>query len=229
MQEFETERERQIVGIVADIRDGGLNNDPEPTMYVPQAQVPDAVNALNAGITPMAWIVSTEGNPYALVSAPSARRSARRRGCPISEIRTMDQVIERSMSRQRFNMWLMTVFGGAALLLAAIGIYGLDRVLGRAAQPGDWDPARARREPGARCARWWSRRACGWSPRASCSASRRRPRSPVIASLLFGVTPWDPSVLVGAPFLLAAVALVATWIPARRASRVEPIRALRVD
>ena len=59
MREFADEPERQIIGIVGDMRDSGLNSDPGPTMYIPQAQVPDAVNALNVRITPMAWVVRT--------------------------------------------------------------------------------------------------------------------------------------------------------------------------
>ena len=65
MREFADEPERQIIGIVANVRDGGLNNDPQPTMYIPQAQVPDPVNALNVQITPMAWVVRTRTDPYA--------------------------------------------------------------------------------------------------------------------------------------------------------------------
>jgi putative ABC transport system permease protein len=228
MREFETERERQIVGIVADIRDGGLNNEPGPTMYIPQAQLSDAANALNAGITPMAWMVRTEGNPYTLV--PQIREALRQAtGLPVSEIRTMDQVIERSMSRQRFNMWLMTVFGASALLLAAIGIYGLIA----------YSVEQRNQEIGIRLALG----ASPWQVRhmvvsqgmtlvgaglvlglASAAGLAR-----LIASLLYGVTPWDPGVLVGAPIVLAVVALVATWIPARRASLVDPIDALRYE
>ena len=63
MREFADEPERQIIGVVGDVRDGGLNNDPQPTMYIPQAQVPDAGNALNVRITPMAWVVRTAGEP----------------------------------------------------------------------------------------------------------------------------------------------------------------------
>ena len=66
MKELNEERERQIIGVASDVRDGGLNNDPGPHMYVPNAQVPDALNALNVRITPVAWVVRTRGEPYAL-------------------------------------------------------------------------------------------------------------------------------------------------------------------
>src|SRR6185503_17009741 len=124
MPQFSTEMPRQIIGIVGDIHGNGLNQDPSPAMYIPQAQVPDAINALNARITPMKWIVRTRGNPLAL-SGAIQEQLRQVTGLPVTDIRTMDEVISRSTSRQRFNMLLMTVFGSAALFLAAIGIYGL--------------------------------------------------------------------------------------------------------
>src|SRR5204863_9841851 len=100
------------------------NNDPAPTMYIPQAQVPDAINALNARLTPLKWIVRTRGNPLSL-SGAIQEQIRQASGLPVSDVRTMDEVVSRSTSRQRFNMLLMTVFGSAALFLAAIGVYGL--------------------------------------------------------------------------------------------------------
>ena len=64
MREFADEPERQIIGVVGDTRDGGLNQDPGPAMYIPQAQVPDAANALNVGLSPMGWVVRTAGEPW---------------------------------------------------------------------------------------------------------------------------------------------------------------------
>ena len=124
MPQLATETPRQIIGVVGDIRGNGLANDPAPTMYVPQAQVPDALNALNVRLTPMKWIVRTRGNPM-LLSAAIQEQLRQVSGLPVTDVRTMDEVISRSTSRQRFNMLLMTVFGGSALFLAAIGIYGL--------------------------------------------------------------------------------------------------------
>ncbi len=124
MREFATEQPRQIVGIAADSRDNGLSRDPGPMMFIPQPQQTDAVNALNTRISPMAWVVRTRAEPHALIGAVTEQlRQAS--GLPVSDIRTMDEIVVLSTSRQRFNMLLMTVFGGSALLLAAIGIYGL--------------------------------------------------------------------------------------------------------
>jgi predicted permease len=124
MRELASETPRQIIGIAGDIRGNGLSREPGPTMYVPNAQLPDALNALNVRITPIAWVARTRGNPAAIAGAMQ-EQLRRVSGLPLSDVRTMDEVISRSTSRQRFNMLLMTVFGGAALFLAAIGIYGL--------------------------------------------------------------------------------------------------------
>ena len=123
MKELNQERERQIIGVASDVRDGGLNAEPGPHMYVPNAQVPDALNALNVRITPVAWVVRTRGEPYGFTAIQEQLRQTS--GPPVSEIRSMEDVVSRSISRQRFNVMLMTVFGSSALLLAAIGIYGL--------------------------------------------------------------------------------------------------------
>jgi predicted permease len=227
-KEFASEGERQIVGIVADIRDGGLNDEPGPTMYIPQAQMPDGVTALNAGIAPLAWIVRIDGNPYAALG-PIRDALRQATGLPVSEIRTMDQVVERSMSRQRFNMWLMTVFGAAALALAAIGIYGLIAYsvqqrnqeigirLALGATPGQVKQMVV--VQGLRLV------VVGLVVGLAAAAAFGK----VLATLLYGVTPWDPATLIGAPLVLGAIALVATWLPARRASRVDPIEALRYE
>ena len=124
MREFAGEPEREIIGVVGDVRDNGLNQDPGPKMYIPQPQVPDPVNALNVRITPVAWVVKTRVPPLS-VSAQVQEVLRQVTGLPVADIRSMDEVVVRSTSRERFNMLLMSVFGGSALLLSAIGIYGL--------------------------------------------------------------------------------------------------------
>ena len=85
MREFESEQPRQIVGVVADVRDGGLNNDPQPNMYVPQAQIPDAAAALNARLTPVAWVVRTRQGPYS-VSAAIQEQLRQVSGLPVAAL-----------------------------------------------------------------------------------------------------------------------------------------------
>ena len=226
MREFADEPEREIIGVVGDVRDNGLNQDPGPKMYIPQPQVPDPVNALNVRITPVAWVVRTRVPPLS-VSAQVQEVLRQSTGLPVSDIRSMDEVVTRSTSRERFNMLLMSVFGGSALLLSAIGIYGLMA----------YSVEQRTQEIGIRIALG-----------AQIGAVRRMivkqgmilaaigivigiagayGLSRFIESFLYSVTPRDLGVFIGAPVLLAAVAFLATWIPALRASRVDPVDALR--
>ncbi|OFW19347.1 MAG: hypothetical protein A3G21_01995 [Acidobacteria bacterium RIFCSPLOWO2_12_FULL_66_21] len=233
MREFAAEPERQIVGVVGDTRDGGLNADPQPRMFIPQAQVPDAANALNVRLTPMAWVVRTEGEPQALRSAIEDQiRQAT--GLPVSDVHSMDEVVSLSTSREQFNMWLMTVFGCSALLLAAIGIYGLMA----------YSVQQRTQEIGIRLALGAQTSAVGSmvvfqglrlallgvaiGVGASFLAVHLL-RTFLTSTLLFGVQPRDPVAFVGVPVLLTAIAFLAVWLPARRASRIDPIIALRYE
>ena len=226
MQQFADEPERQIIGVVADVRDGQLNADPQPRMYVPQGQLPDAVNALSLELVPMGWIVRTRTSPGALGAATQDEIQAAS-GLPVSSVRTMEEVVSRSTARQRFNMLLMTVFGAAALLLAAIGVYGLMAysVAQRTREIG------VRLALGARTGQVWRMvvlQGMGLVAAgvviglASASGLTR-----VIASFLFGVEASDPITFVAVPLVLTTVALAAVALPARRASRVDPVLALR--
>jgi ABC-type antimicrobial peptide transport system permease subunit len=221
-----TETPRQIIGIVGDIHANGLNRDPAPTMYIPQAQVPDAINALNAGLTPMKWIVRTRGNPL-LLSGPIQEQIRQVTGLPVTDIRTMDEVISRSTSRQRFNMLLMTVFGSAALFLAAIGIYGLMA----------YSVQQRTQEIGIRLA-------LGADPSSVLAMVLRQGMalvglglalgvlggvaiSRIMSGLVFGIAAQDPVTFVLGAALLAAVGALACLVPARRAAGVDPMIALR--
>ena len=228
MREFAEERERQIIGVVGDVRDGGLNDEPGPTMYIPQAQVPDAANALNVRLTPIAWVVRTQGSPYAL-STQIQEQLRQASGLPVSDIRTMEEVISRSTSRERFNMWLMTVFGVSALLLAAIGIYGLMAysVEQRTQEIG------IRLALGAQASQVKNmvvRQGMGLTlVGLAIGLAGALALTRVIATFLFGVGAWDPLVFTVVPAVLTLVAFAAIWLPARRASRVDPIVALRYE
>ena len=228
MKELAEERERQIIGIASDVRDGGLNNDPGPHMYVPNGQVPNALNALNVRITPVAWVVRTRGEPYAFSTAVQEQlRQAS--GLPVSEIRAMEEVVSRSISRQRFNVVLMTVFGSAALLLAAIGIYGLMAysVAQRTREIGIRMALGAEAEQVRRMVVFQGMRLAIAGVVVGLIAAFGLTR--VMASFLFGVQARDPAVFVVMPLLLTVVSIVAVWLPARRASTVNPLIALRYE
>jgi len=228
MREFADEPERQIVGIVGDTRDGGLNEDPGPAMFIPQAQVPDLANALNVSLTPMAFVVRTAGPPMAM-SAAIQEELRKATGLPVSNVRAMTEVVSRSTSRERFNMWLMTVFGACALLLAAIGIYGLMAysVEQRTQELGIRMALGAEAGHVRRMVVRQGMRLAGVGLVIGLAASLALAR--VIESFLFGVTTRDPLVFLAVPAVLFVVALIAVWLPAVRASRVDPIEALRYE
>jgi len=228
MREFASEQPRQIIGVVADSRDNGLNNNPGPKMFVPQAQVPDLANALNLGIGPMSWVVRTRMDPYSF-SDQIQRELRQVTGLPVSNIRSMLDVVSLSTSRQRFNMLLMTIFGASALLLAAIGIYGLMAYTVQQRTP----EIGIRLALGARASE--VRRMVVFQGMTLALAgivigvASAYGLSRFIAAFLFGVKAQDLGVFVGIPLFLTAVVLLAVWIPAVRASRVDPIQALRYE
>lgn len=227
--DFVGEPERQIVGIVADFHDSGLGKSSYPIMMVPIAQVPDEYAAAYSDVQPLFWIARTHGDPHIMINRVEEELRAASHGFPMAHVRTMDEVMGRSTARQSFNMLLLSIFGAVALLLAAIGIYGLMA----------YSVAQRTQEMGIRMA---------------LGADRVRIRKLIIfhgmrltmagvavgiaaafgltlliASFLFGVKPWDPAVFVSVPLILTAVALLAVWLPAARASKVDPMQALRTE
>ena len=226
MPQLEAEQPRQIIGVVADQRDGSLNQDPEPEMYIPNGQATDAIQALNVKLTPLAWVIRTRGEPMQLRSAVE-EQLRQVSGLPVSDIRAMDEVVSRSTSRERFHMLLMSMFGGVALLLAAIGIYGLMA----------YSVEQRTQEIGIRMAlgavqgdvrRMIMRQGITFAligvilGIAGAFALAKQ-----IASFLFGVTAWDPWVFGTIPVVLLATSVFAVWLPAIRATRVDPATALR--
>jgi len=121
----EFEESREIVGIVRDVQNQGLDNKPDPIMYIPVAQVNDGVTALNNGIIRITWVIRTIVEPYSLSKKIQDQLRIASGGLPVAHIRSMEQVRGESTSRPDFNMTLLVIFAGVALLLAAIGIYGL--------------------------------------------------------------------------------------------------------
>ncbi|HEX7362113.1 MAG TPA: ABC transporter permease [Bryobacteraceae bacterium] len=220
---------RQVVGIVGDVHDGGLNRRPGPDMYIPISQVPSGITASDARITPLVWIVRTRGNPYALRAPIERALRQASGGLPVAHLETMDRIVIHSTARQDFNMLLMTVFGGAAVLLAAIGIYGLMAysVRQRTQELG------IRMALGAQAADVRNL-VIGQGMRVAIigvliGTGTSFGLTRLIESLLFGVKSWDPVVFVCVPILLALIALFAVWLPARRAARIDPAIALRYE
>jgi predicted permease len=220
---------RQIIGVVGDIHDGGLNRDPRPLLIVPQAQVTDGMTALNARIGPVGWTVRTHGDPHQEIVLIVEQLRQASGGFPVAHIRTMDEVVVRSTARDSFNMLLLTIFGAVALVLAAIGIYGLMAysVQQRTQEIGIRMALGADRATIRKLVVWHGMRLALVGVVIGVAASFGLTR--LIASFLFGVKSWDPAVFISVPIVLSIVALVAVWLPAARAARLDPMQALRVE
>ena len=227
--DFEGEPERQIIGIVADSHNSGLDKPADPMMIVPIAQVPDGYAAAYSNIQPLFWLVRTRDDPHALIPAITEALRSASGGFPVAHVRTMDEVMGRSTARQNFNMLLLTVFGCVALVLAGIGIYGLMA----------YSVAQRTQEMGIRMALGADRSAIrslimrqgmiltvtGLLSGLAAAFGLTR----LLGSILFGVKPMDAAAFAVAPAILAVVALAAMWLPASRASRTDPIEALRME
>jgi putative ABC transport system permease protein len=220
---------RQIIGVVGDMRDGGLNRDPQPLMIVPQAQVTDGMTALNAGIGPVAWLVRTRSDPRQLANAITEQLRQASNGFPVARVRPMEEVVVQSTAREDFNMLLLTIFGAAALVLAAIGIYGLMAYSAqqRTQEMGIRMALGADRSKIRSLVVWHGMRLALAGIVVGIAAAFALAH--LIASFLFGVKWWDPLVFITVPIILSATALLAVWIPAQRASRLDPMEALRTE
>ena len=226
---YDQEPIRRIIGIVGNVRDTGLRDAARPAMYVPMAQEPDGVTVVNVKLLPIVWIARTATDPHRLSGPIKSALESSVGELPVTRIRALTDVVSESTARTRFNTWLMTVFGVCALGLAAIGVYGL---------VSHWVQQRSR-EIGVRLA-------LGANGLGIAAMVVRQGMSlaaigvgigilgalglgQAIRGLLFGVPANDPIVFVSIPCLLGVVALIAVSIPAWRASRIDPLQALRVE
>ena len=218
-----------IIGIVADFHDSGLGQPADPMLIVPIPQVTDTYNAAYASIQPLFWVVRTHGDPHLAIPAVTEQLRIASAGFPVGHIRTMDEVMGRSTARQSFNMLLLTIFGAVALLLAAIGIYGLMAysVAQRTQEMGIRMALGADRDTIRKLVVWQGMRLALVGVVAGIAASLGLTR--LLSAFLFGVKPWDPAVFVSASCILTAIALLAVWLPAARASKVDPMLALRSE
>ena len=219
---FKDELPRRIIGVVGDVRVRALNRDPLPNMYLHRE------SGVDCG-PPSAWVIRTRVAPLSLSSAIQNELREASGGLPVAHVRTMEEILSRSTAAENFNALVLTIFGCSALLLAAIGIYGLMAysVTHRAQEIG------IRLALGAESSHIRNMVVFqGLRPALAgvvCGLAAAFGLTRLIASFLFGVKPWDPLVFFVVPVILVAVALVAVWLPAMRASRVDPIDALRCE
>jgi putative ABC transport system permease protein len=220
---------RQIVGIVADVRETGVADTNVGVMYIPQSQVPEGLTQLANSVLPLSWCIRSSMDPGTLRTAIERQFASFDPMLSIAKVRPMEQVMAEGVSRQNFNMLLLSIFAGIALILAAIGIYGLM----------SYAVAQQTQELGIRMALGADRHHVmqlivkqGMTPAlvgvlAGLAVAFGVTR--VLGSLLYGVKASDPLTFGTVSIVLAAVALVATYIPARRAVRVDPVIALREE
>jgi len=209
-----------IVGIASDVRQLGLKNAPTPILFIPYAQFP----------LPFASIsVRSQAPAAAAQAALRAAMAAVDPEIPLGDIRTLDEMIGFQVAEPRFRSFVIASFAIVTLVLAAVGLYGLI----------SFSVSQQTREIGIRIA-------LGAAPAQVVGPMLRRGlalaaggvaigicgaiiASRVVAQFLFGVTATDPLTIVGVSTLLVVVAMIATWIPSRRALRVDPIVALRAE
>jgi putative ABC transport system permease protein len=226
---------REIVGVVADIHEGSLSAAPEPQTYVPVTQINAAVSTLVNGIMPTTLVVRTAGvSGTASISGAASHAIVDQIRAvdpllPVFQVRGMQDVISASVQEERFLLWLVGGFAIAATLLAAIGVYGVmsylvgmrTREMGIRAALGATPGALVRMVLGEAAVRAAIGLALGVGGALALTK--------LLQAYLFGVQPRDPLAFTLAPLLLLAVAVVATWLPARRAGRVAPMTALRYE
>jgi predicted permease len=218
---------RQIVGIVHNVREDGLDQPPAPAMYLPLAQVPDSETALNAEISPLNWVVRTRSGQSIETAVIEKKLLDASGGLPVGKVVAMDAIVLRSTARRDFTTLLLAIFGVSALVLAAIGMYGLmaysveqrtqEIGIRMALGAGMADVRRMIVMQGVKLALMG----------AVLGVAGAYWLTRFLASFLFGVQSRDPAVFVAVPLFLGLVALIATWIPATRATRIAPMEALR--
>ncbi len=220
---------RQIVGIVGNVREGGFSGADQAVMYVPEGQITDGLTKLANSVIPLSWAVRTAMDPSSLSTAIQHEFLAVDGQLPVSKVRTMDQVISESSARQNFNTLLLTIFAGLALLLAAIGIYGLM----------SYTVEQRMQEFGIRMALGAATSdmlamvvrqgmlLAGIGLLIGLGASYEI--SKLLTKVLAGIKVNDPVAYTAVAVTLITVALFATVIPGLRATKVDPLNALRYE
>jgi predicted permease len=221
----------RVVGVVADVKLSGLSAATEPQTWSPWTQVPDGMLGENivGAFRGMRLMIRSAVPPSALVASIRREAGALDPALPLTDVRTLDQVVSASTGQQRFNAVLLGGFAGTALLLAAVGVAGVlaISVARRTAEIGIRMALGARRGDVVRMVlrQGLTLAVLGAAIGLPCALLATR----ALAALLFGVGAHDPIAFGGATLLLVVVALAACAVPAIRASRVDPMSALRID
>jgi len=220
---------REIVGVVGDVKDRGLNvAEPEATLYMPLGQLaPPATAAWRS--FPLWIVVRTQSDPAAITSSVINAVHGLNPELPIVDVTTMENFVAESLSQQRFNMLLLAVFAGVALLLAGVGIYSVLAYTVR----------RRAREIGIRMALGAQtsdvvRMVIAEGMKPTCvglavGAAGALALGRFVSSLIYGVKASDLATFTAVSLVLLTVAFLASVIPAYRATRVQPVTTLREE
>jgi putative ABC transport system permease protein len=214
-------QEGTIVGVVADTRDAGLGSDPLPTVYIPLKVMPTWPAFF--------YVVRTRQTPTAIVSGVRTVIRELNPKLPIRNVQTMEEVLSTSIAPARWSTALLGVFAGVALVIAVLGVFGVlsyivtqrTRELGIRIALGA-APAQVQRLVVAR-ALWLVLFGIGLGVLGAMTLTR------FMGSLLYGVTATDPVTFASVAAILAGAAILASYLPARRATRVDPMLALRAE
>jgi putative ABC transport system permease protein len=217
--------EFEVVGVSGNVKHSGLNEEATATLYAPLHQIPKSMASTLAAN--LSIVVQSATDPRTLTESVRRELQSVDPEVPASNVKTMDEFLAASVASRRFNLMLLTTFAGAALVLAAAGLYGVvsytvtqrtPEIGIRMALGGEaGDMLRLVIAQGMKLALI----GVGMGLVAALAVTR------LMSSLLFGVTATDPLTFTVIAMLLTAVALLACWIPARRATKVDPLVALR--
>jgi predicted permease len=211
----------EIVGVVGDTRHQGLEAPADPATYAPLAQ------KSWFWLTWMTLLVRADGDPLALADAVRDEVWALDPNLPVLEVRTVESLYRESLARRRFNTLVLSLFAGFALLLGLVGLYGVmafsvvrrTREIGIRMALG----ARAGTVAGLVLRQGAALTLAGLAAGTAAALASSR----LMSGLLYGIEPHDPATLAAAAALLAALSLAACFLPARRAARLDPTRALK--
>jgi putative ABC transport system permease protein len=215
------EKMREIVGVVGNVKHLSLKNEDSPEMYLPHTQIPFQV---------MSLVIRTKvSDANAITNSVRKELAAMDPTIPLTSVRVFDEYISRSLARPRFNTLLLSIFAGTALVLTAIGIYGVlaYSVAQRTSEIGIRIALGAGKSSIFRLIVGQAMTLVGISLVVGLAGAFVATR--LLNSLLFGVGASDPGTFAGIVLLVSLVAFIAAWVPARRATRVDPIIALRAE
>src|SRR3954469_3977664 len=215
------EKWRQIVGVVGNVKHLSLKNEDSPEMYVPHTQIPFQF---------MSIVIRTKvSDPNAITNSLRKELAAMDATIPLTNVKVFDEYISKSLARPRFNTLLLSIFAGTALVLTAIGIYGVlaYSVAQRTSEIGIRIALGAGKSSIFRLIVGQAMTLVGISLVIGLAGAFAATR--LLNSLLFGVGASDPGTFAGIVLLVSVVAFIAAWLPARRATRVDPIIALRAE